>query len=185
MKKLHAIAFYALTAPVITLGAGSLLAQPAADRDTERAQQRTQSEEGAPRSSPLVTEGEQNTRRAGQPAAPTAANNRAIPAQAQVMNRGYLASAPPNGMHSSYLIGASVQTTGGEDVGPVEDLVIDKDGQIVAIVVGVGGFLGLGEKRVAIGWDDVTMSGRADEMELRIASTREALTSAPEFEEQD
>lgn len=168
MKKLHTIAFYALTAPVITLGAGSLLAQQAADQDIDREQQSTQREEGASRSA-----------RAGQADAQAAA-----PGQAH-MNRGYIAYGPANSMQSSYLIGADVKTTGDEEVGPVEDLIIDKDGQIVAIVVGVGGFLGLGEKRVAIGWDDVTMSGSSDELELQIESTREALTSAPEFEEQD
>lgn len=63
----------------------------------------------------------------------------------------------------------------------MSDLIIDKDGQVVAVVVGVGGFLGMGEKNVAIPWDDVTKSGTAEEQELRIDATREELQSAPEF----
>ncbi len=70
-------------------------------------------------------------------------------------------------------------------MGSVSDLLIDENGQVVAIVVGVGGFLGMGEKNVAIGWDDVKTSGSADEQELRIDATREELSSAPAFEEQD
>jgi sporulation protein YlmC with PRC-barrel domain len=165
MKKLHSIAFYALTAPVITLGAGSLLAQPAADPNIDREQQSTQ--------------------RAGQPGSQLGAERDNARDHSLMQNRGYLASAPANGMQSSDLIGAEVRTTGDEDVGPVDDLIIDENGQIVAIVVGVGGFLGLGEKKVAIGWDDVTMSGSNDEHELRIEATREELTSAPEFDIQE
>jgi sporulation protein YlmC with PRC-barrel domain len=88
-------------------------------------------------------------------------------------------------MHASDLIGAKVKTTGGEDVGPVNDLIIDEKGQVAAIVVGVGGFLGMGQRDVAIGWDDVTRSGTADDLELRIDATREDLRSAPEFKKLD
>ncbi|MEX2494479.1 MAG: hypothetical protein WD448_00240, partial [Woeseia sp.] len=71
----------------------------------------------------------------------------------------------------------------------------------------VGGFLGIGEKNVAIGWDELTISGGtsaskmpgaaehdpgsedhtlgSDELDLRIDLTREDLTSAPKFEDRD
>lgn len=55
----------------------------------------------------------------------------------------------------------------------------------MAIVVGVGGFLAIFERDVAIGRDDVTRSGTSDDQELRIKVTREDLNSAPEFESQD
>ena len=102
-----------------------------------------------------------------------------------MQNRGYISSAPANGTQASNLIGAGVTTTGGENVGPVSDLIIDQHGQIVAIIVGVGGFLGMGEKDVAIGWDDVTRSGTSDEQELQIDVTREDLRPAPEFARHD
>jgi sporulation protein YlmC with PRC-barrel domain len=90
-----------------------------------------------------------------------------------------------NGIHASDLMGVQVTTTGGDEVGPVSDLVIDQDGQVVGIVLGVGGFLGMGEKNVAIGWDDVSITGTADELELEIGQSRESLMSAPEFETQE
>ncbi len=100
-------------------------------------------------------------------------------------NRGYISAVPNNGMQATQLIGATVSTTADQDVGPVNDLIIDEQGQVVAIVVAVGGFLGLGEKDVAIGWKHVTPTGTADEQKLRIDLSRENLRSAPEFDLED
>ncbi len=103
--------------------------------------------------------------------------------QARMKNRGYMESA--NGMQARDLIGAKVSTSSDEKVGSVRDLIINENGQVVAIVVGAGGFLGMGEKDVAIGWDDVTRSDSSGEQELRIDMTSEELRSAPKFEMQD
>lgn len=136
----------------------------------EREEQGAQRDQGdMPSTSGTMMQGDQGTRRDG----------------AHMGNRGYMSSAPAEGMRANNLIGATVRTTGDEDVGSVSDLIIDDSGQVVGIVVGVGGFLGLGEKDVAIGWDDVTRSGASDEQELRIDVTREDLESAPEFEDRN
>ncbi|NMT63869.1 hypothetical protein DIT72_09710 [Marinobacter orientalis] len=50
---------------------------------------------------------------------------------------------------------------------------------MVAVVVSVGGFLGMGEKHVAINWDAVKMSGNPDDRDLRVDMTRDELQSAP------
>lgn len=108
--------------------------------------------------------------------------------QSRMQQRGYLRSIPANGWQASKLIGAEVKTTKGDEVGSVNDLIIDEKGQVAAIVVGVGGFLGMGEKDVAIGWGDVTKSsktGKSDKDELQINLTRESLMSAPEFKRAD
>lgn len=96
-------------------------------------------------------------------------------------NKGYMASAPTNGIHVSTLMGAQVKTTEGEEIVQVSDLIMDQDAQVVGKVLGVGGFLSMGEKDVAIGWDDVQKSGSGDELELQIDQTRESLLSALEF----
>lgn len=191
MKKLHAFAFYALVTPVLTFGAGSLLAQ-SADQDMDHEQQSTQLEQDATQSTPRTMQSDQSTEHTGMPDAPTAADRQENRDQYAKMNRGFMNSAPANSMQASDLIGAEVKTTGDENVGPVDELLIDESGQVVAIVVGVGGFLGIGEKNVAIGWDDVTISGGtsgsdvdADEPDLRIDLTRDDLRTAPEFEEKD
>ncbi len=97
-------------------------------------------------------------------------------------NKGFMSSIPAKGMQVNNLIGAEVKTSGDVEVGPVSDLIVNEDGHIVAIVVSVGGFLGMGEREVAIGWDDVTRSVTSDnDLELQISSTREQLLAAPEY----
>lgn len=156
MKKLHSIAFYALITPVITLGTSSVLAQQSADEEIDREMQ------GAQQSA-------------------QDAMQRAEGEQSQMQNMPYLSSAPADATHASNLIGTKVKTTNDEEVGSVSDLIIDNNGQVMAIVVGVGGFLGMGEKNVAIGWDNVTKSSSPDDKGLRINLNREGLMSAPEF----
>lgn len=55
----------------------------------------------------------------------------------------------------SGLMNANVRGADNENIGTVSDLVLDRDGQIVAVVVGVGGFLGIGQKNVAIAEDQL------------------------------
>jgi hypothetical protein len=51
-------------------------------------------------------------------------------------------------MLGSSLIGSTVYGRDNENIGDVTDIVIDKTGKALGIVVGVGGFLGIGEKDV-------------------------------------
>ena len=164
MKKLHSLAFYALVTPAIALGAGSVLADQTADRQ----QQGTQSYQGADKSDQQKS-----------------ADRMKSGDQSRMQTEAYISAVPAEGRHASELMGADVRTADDEDIGSVSDLIIDKDGQVVAVVVGVGGFLGMGEKNVAISWDKVTQTGTADDQQLRIDATRDELTSAPEFEKRD
>jgi sporulation protein YlmC with PRC-barrel domain len=50
----------------------------------------------------------------------------------------------------SKLIGTTVVSANNESVGDVNDVILDRNGQVMAVVVGVGGFLGIGEKDVAV-----------------------------------
>lgn len=63
---------------------------------------------------------------------------------------GFLTYQEGSQLLGSGLMGADVQGSDGESIGTVDDLVLDRDGQIQAVVVGVGGFLGIGAKDVAI-----------------------------------
>ena len=100
------------------------------------------------------------------PADPAPMVQETAPAAAPVAKAdGHLATA---------IIGETVYNGTGEDaqnIGDVNDIVIGKDGNIEAVVVGVGGFLGIGEKDVAVeyaaarlgrkGWRP--LAGRADD----------------------
>jgi hypothetical protein len=55
------------------------------------------------------------------------------------------------------MIGQSVRNSQGEQIGDVNDLVVDSNGQIKAVVIGVGGFLGLGEREVAVSMSSLQM----------------------------
>ena len=51
---------------------------------------------------------------------------------------------------ASDLIGTRVVSANNESIGDINDVILGRDGQIMAAVVGVGGFLGIGEKDVAV-----------------------------------
>jgi sporulation protein YlmC with PRC-barrel domain len=53
-------------------------------------------------------------------------------------------------MSAKQLVGKSVYNTAGDRIGEVDDVVISKSGSQTAAVIGVGGFLGIGEKKVAL-----------------------------------
>ncbi|MEZ5787524.1 MAG: PRC-barrel domain-containing protein [Xanthobacteraceae bacterium] len=56
----------------------------------------------------------------------------------------------PNQWLGSTLIGMTVVDPQNNTIGEVDDLLVEKDGQIQALIVGVGGFLGIGEKDIAL-----------------------------------
>jgi hypothetical protein len=51
-----------------------------------------------------------------------------------------------------------IYNSSNENIGDVNDLIVDKKGNIDAVVVGVGGFLGIGEKNVALPYGAITWS---------------------------
>jgi sporulation protein YlmC with PRC-barrel domain len=56
---------------------------------------------------------------------------------------------------ASKVVGLSVYNDKNESVGSINDLLTDKNGNIKAVVIGVGGFLGVGEHLVAVPFDKV------------------------------
>ena len=80
-------------------------------------------------------------------------------------------------------IGAfEVVTPAGETLGDVSDTILSRDGRIVALIVGVGGFLGLAEKPVAIAYEHFTVR-TLDEGTLEFVCDldRATLDAAPEY----
>jgi sporulation protein YlmC with PRC-barrel domain len=66
-------------------------------------------------------------------------------------------------------------------IGDVDDMLIDKDGRVTALIIGVGGFLGMGEKNVAIPFSDVRASEKNNKWYLVLNTTKDALKGAPGF----
>jgi sporulation protein YlmC with PRC-barrel domain len=61
---------------------------------------------------------------------------------------------------ASKLIGTKVVSANNESIGDINDVIVDRGGQAVAAVVGVGGFLGIGEKDVAIPFKSLEFANR-------------------------
>lgn len=90
-----------------------------------------------------------------------------------------------NGHLASALIGESVYDSPAEDaksVGKVTDLVIGPDGKVTQMVVGVGGFLGIGAKDVALDLSEAQVAERNGDRWLIVSTTKEALEAAPAFD---
>ena len=62
----------------------------------------------------------------------------------------------------------------GEEIGEVENVLVDENGQPVAITAEIGGFLGVGQKTVVIGFDRLQLKGE-DEPDLATTLTREEM----------
>jgi len=91
--------------------------------------------------------------------------------------------APTQDVAANKLIGARVYGTDNADVGEIGDVVFDKEGKIHAVIVDVGGFLGIGEKPVALNFD--TLDLRTDEngnMTVAVNATKDQLKNAPKYE---
>ena len=79
-------------------------------------------------------------------------------------------------------IGADVLNAAGETVGDVRDLLFDRTGRINMVVLGVGGFLGVGEKHVAVPFSALTYTVSKDGVRIiSIALSKDELMKAPAF----
>ena len=83
------------------------------------------------------------------------------------------------------IIGESVYNGTGDDaenIGKVSDVVFDKDGMAKSVVIGVGGFLGVGAKNVAFDYDKLQWAEKNGDRWLVAQTTKEELTAHPEFD---
>jgi sporulation protein YlmC with PRC-barrel domain len=84
---------------------------------------------------------------------------------------------------ASNLIGESVYNSQDEVIGSINDLVTDNSGKIVAVLLGHGGFLGMGEKDVAIRFEDLKIA-REDNNDIKVVAnmSSDTLAAAPDYE---
>ena len=85
-------------------------------------------------------------------------------------------------MRASKLIGTKVVNTANETIGDINEIVLGKDGKVAAVIIGVGGFLGMGEREVAMNFESLRMSRDSNNNLLLTANTtKDALKAAPEW----
>jgi sporulation protein YlmC with PRC-barrel domain len=78
------------------------------------------------------------------------------------------------------VIGATVTNAEDEDVGDVKDLLLDEDGRVVGVILSVGGFLGIGDKDVAVAWDQIELADGGEKVLVNM--TKQQIGDAPAFE---
>ena len=66
-------------------------------------------------------------------------------------------------------------------VGKVDDVLVSKSGKITTLIVGVGGFLGAGEKDVAVPFEAVKMLQKDNTWRLVMDTTKDELKAAPGY----
>ena len=72
-----------------------------------------------------------------------------------------------------------------DDIGEINDVIISPDGQVTAVILGVGGFLGLGERDVSVSMDAIKVvkeEGDSNDRFLVVTTSKEMLEKAPEFD---
>ena len=91
----------------------------------------------------------------------------------------------PNEMRASKLIGTKVRNNANENIGDINELIVDKDGKIAAVVIGVGGFLGIGEREVALDFKSLNIKYDPNAMTdagattITVNATKDSLKNAP------
>jgi sporulation protein YlmC with PRC-barrel domain len=86
---------------------------------------------------------------------------------------------------ASKLMGLDVYNEANEKLGDINELILDKDGKVSAVVIGVGGFIGMGEHDIAVGMDKLkfveepvrTSSTTSTTTERRDTTTKGAATN--------
>ncbi len=91
----------------------------------------------------------------------------------------FLAEQKDSQFRAENLLGIPVVNPQGEELGTVDDIVLDENGAMVGLVLSTGGFFGLGTKAVAISFGDV--KNAADAQSLTVDLSEEQLAAAPPF----
>jgi sporulation protein YlmC with PRC-barrel domain len=98
-------------------------------------------------------------------------------------DKASLSPVDPGKIRSQDLVGTTVYGANDERVGEIGDLVLTKDSKIDSVIMDVGGFLGMGEKEVAVGMDKLKfMEDKAGKSYLYTNFTKEQLKAQPAYD---
>ena len=94
----------------------------------------------------------------------------------------YSEAMTPANWRASEAMGLAVYNRTGERIGEIDDMILDGSGRVTAAVIGVGGFLGMGERKVAVTFSSFEMSREANGNQRLVVDLNKAtLQSAPEY----
>ncbi|MBS3650532.1 PRC-barrel domain-containing protein [Pseudaminobacter sp. 19-2017] len=110
------------------------------------------------------------------------------PAQPSATTQDQATAAPvarADGFLASNLIGETVYNGTGDDaerIGEVNDVVIGSNGGVESVVIGVGGFLGIGEKNVAMNYNEIEWAEKNGDRWIVVNATKDQLQAQAEFD---
>jgi len=84
-------------------------------------------------------------------------------------------------LRASKLIGTAVRNTANESIGNINEVILSKDGKVAAVVIGVGGFLGIGEHEVAVNFNSLRLSDDGGKTLVTMDATKDSLKAAPQW----
>ncbi len=111
--------------------------------------------------------------------APSAATP--APAMKEANANKFMTNEAPNQWLVGNLWNKSIYDASGKQIGDLKDVLIGPDGKVQALVIGVGGFLGLGEKNVAVDYGYLEKNGAVTPNRITLNMTEQDLRSAPSF----
>jgi hypothetical protein len=83
---------------------------------------------------------------------------------------------------TSKLVGSKVKNKAGDTIGDINEIILTNDGSAAAAVIGVGGFLGMGEHQVAVQFKSLKIDRDSNGNDvIMLDTTKDALKQAPEW----
>jgi sporulation protein YlmC with PRC-barrel domain len=81
----------------------------------------------------------------------------------------------------STILGKSVRSNAGEDMGRIVDIIVSRDGQVRAAIIDFGGFLGIGTRKIAVDWRALNSAPAGKPGSITVDLTRNQVRLAPEY----
>jgi sporulation protein YlmC with PRC-barrel domain len=106
------------------------------------------------------------------------------PAFAQSMAAGHpqlMTSVPTSSLTVTDWYKQPVYDQSNSKIGDINDVLVGSNGEVNAVIIGVGGFLGAGEKDVAVNFNSVKKTMKDNKTYLTLDTTKDALKNAPGF----
>ena len=81
----------------------------------------------------------------------------------------------------STILGKSVRSSAGEDMGRIVDIIVSRDSQVHAAIIDFGGFLGIGTRKIAVDWHALNFAPAGKPGSITLELTRNQVRLAPEY----
>jgi hypothetical protein len=85
------------------------------------------------------------------------------------------------------ILGKEVRSSADENMGRIVDVIVDRSGQVRAVIIDFGGFLGVGNRKVAVAWNALRFSPGSEDPKkvgrIGLDLNREQVQAAPEYKE--